>query len=302
MIAEVEVTEETPAGVRIDETGIHGINPLPGGDTMQVLVTEQQLGPATEPTLADLSDALVQVFGTDFGVHSPRTISRFSDATRQAAAYRAGRVLVAGDAAHVHSPTGGQGIGLGVEDAVNLGWKLALVVKGLAPDSLLDTYQEERHPPTARVLKYTMAMALTQLRTAASPPWPTCSPTWSWSTRRASSWPPSTLGLDVRYDAEDDSHPLLGRRMPDLDLTTPGGVVRAFSLLHDARPLLLDLGSPGSRRGRGAIVCGWSRRRTTVRGSCRSSAPWTPRPPSWSGRTGTWRGWGRVRTRASRKP
>ena len=183
------------------------------------------------------------MFGTDFGVHSPRTISRFSDATRQASAYRAGRVLVAGDAAHVHSPTGGQGIGLGVEDAVNLGWKLALVVKGLAPDSLLDTYQEERHPPTARVLKYTMAMALTQLadgRVAALADLLADLVVIDAARIKLAAL---HLGLDIRYDAEDGSHPLLGRRMPDLDLTTAAGFERVFSLLHDARPLLVDLGS-----------------------------------------------------------
>jgi 3-(3-hydroxy-phenyl)propionate hydroxylase len=249
LIAEVEITEEPPTGVRIDETGIHGINPLPGGPTVQVLVTEQRLGPATEPTLADLSAALVEVFGSDFGVHSPRTISRFSDATRQAAAYRAGRVLVAGDAAHVHSPTGGQGIGLGVEDAVNLGWKLALVVNGVAPDGLLDTYQEERHPPTARVLKYTMAMAVTQLADARVGALADLLAELVAIDAARVKLAALHLGLDVRYDAEDDSHPLLGRRMPDLDLTTADGPVRVFSLLHDARPVLLDLDAAGLSLG-----------------------------------------------------
>ena len=242
LIAEVEVTEETPTGVRVDETGIHGINPLPGGETMQVLVTEQRLGPATDPTLADLSGALVAVFGSDFGVHSPRTISRFSDATRQASAYRAGRVLVAGDAAHVHSPTGGQGIGLGVEDAVNLGWKLAQVVRGVAPDSLLDTYQDERHPPTARVLKYTMAMAVTQLADARVGALADMLADLVVIDAARVKLAALHLGLDVRHDAEDGSHPLLGRRMPDLDVTTGDGPARVFTLLHDARPLLLDLG------------------------------------------------------------
>ena len=104
------------------------------GRTVRVVVTEQQLGPATEPTLADLGAALKAVYGTDFGIHSPTWISRFTDATRQAAAYRDGRVLLAGDAAHIHSPAGGQGIGLGVQDAVNLGWKLAQVVRASSPD------------------------------------------------------------------------------------------------------------------------------------------------------------------------
>ena len=100
------------------------------GRTTRVIVTEKQLGPATEPTLADLGKALTEIYDTDFGVHDPTWISRFTDATRQAAAYRSGRVLLAGDAAHIHAPSGGQGIGLGIQDAVNLGWKLAQVVKG----------------------------------------------------------------------------------------------------------------------------------------------------------------------------
>ena len=111
--------------MRIDEVGVHGLHLMEDGRTMRVVVTEKQLGPATEPTLTDLGKALTEIYGTDFGVHTPTWISRFTDATRQAAAYRSGRVLLAGDAAHIHAPSGGQGIGLGVQDAVNLGWKLA---------------------------------------------------------------------------------------------------------------------------------------------------------------------------------
>jgi 2-polyprenyl-6-methoxyphenol hydroxylase-like FAD-dependent oxidoreductase len=244
LIAEVEVTEDIPTGMRVDETGIHGLSPLDDGRTTQVLVTEQEVGPATEPTLADLSSALIAVYGTDFGAHHPRTISRFSDATRQAAAYRVGRVLLAGDAAHVHGPTGGQGIGLGVEDAVNLGWKLAQVVKDVAPDTLLDTYQAERHPATARVLRYTMAMAATQRADSrVSALADVLGELVSIDAARL------TLasrhhGLDVRYETADGEHPLLGRRMPDLDLATEGPT-RVFALLHDAHPVLLNLGEPG---------------------------------------------------------
>ncbi|MGY1624760.1 FAD-dependent monooxygenase [Geodermatophilus sp. SYSU D00965] len=245
LIAEVEVTEETPKGVRVDETGIHGLTPLDDGRTTQVLVTEQQVGPATEPTLADLGRALVAVYGTDFGVRDPRWISRFSDATRQAAAYRAGRVLLAGDAAHVHGPTGGQGVGLGVEDAVNLGWKLALVVDGVAPDSLLDTYQAERHPATARVLKHTMAMSATQrtdARVSALADVVADLLSVDGARQRLAAL---HLGLDVRHEA-DGGHPLVGRRMPDLDVGTAAGPLRVSTLLHGGRPALLDLGEPGS--------------------------------------------------------
>src|SRR5713226_3531119 len=127
------------------------------GGPVGVMVPEQHVGHTTEPTLRDLSEALVAVCGTDYGIHSPTWISRFTDMTRQAASYREGRVLLAGDAAHVHSPVGGQGLNTGMQDAVNLGWKLAQVVSQTSPESLLDTYHAERHPVAARVLRTTMA-------------------------------------------------------------------------------------------------------------------------------------------------
>ncbi len=173
LIAEVEMTEEPELGIRRDERGIHGLGRLEyeirdgevvykDGGPVRVIVTEQQIGPGSEPTLRDLSEALIAVYGTDFGIHSPTWISRFTDMTRQAAAYRAGRVLLAGDSAHVHYPAGGQGLSLGVQDAVNLGWKLAQVVNGTSPESLLDTYQDERHPVAARALQHTMAQGVLQ--------------------------------------------------------------------------------------------------------------------------------------------
>src|SRR4030095_6177565 len=152
LIAEVALAEVPPSGMRQDETGVHGLTLMADGRTYRVITTEQQLGPAAEPTLADLGNALRAVYGTDFGVHSPTWISRFTDDTRHAAADRNGRVLLAGDAAHIHYPAGGQGIGLGIQDAVNLGWKLAQVVKGRAPDGLLGTSRGERHPREARAL------------------------------------------------------------------------------------------------------------------------------------------------------
>ena len=124
----------------------HAIGRLGDGGRARIVLTERQIGPASEPTLRDVSEALIAVYGTDYGVHSPTWISRFTDMTRQAAAYRERRVLLAGDAAHVHPPMGGQGLNIGVQDAVNLGWKLAQVVRRTSPDSLLDTYQAERHP------------------------------------------------------------------------------------------------------------------------------------------------------------
>ncbi len=245
LIAEVEVTEETPKGVRQDATGVHGLHVMEDGRTVRVVVTEQQLGPATEPTLADLGAALKAVFGTDFGIHSPTWISRFTDAARQAAAYRDGRVLLAGDAAHIHSPAGGQGIGLGVQDAVNLGWKLAQVVRSATPAELLDSYHAERHPAGARALKYTMAQSVLQ---RAEPRADALSDLIG--EMLAYDEPRRLIaglisGLDVAYDL-GEGHPLLGRRMPDLDLVTPDGPLRVFALLHDARPVLINLAEPGS--------------------------------------------------------
>jgi 3-(3-hydroxy-phenyl)propionate hydroxylase len=251
LIAEVEVTEEPPPGVRHDALGVHGLHRLPDG-TVRVVTTEQRLSSDSEPTLRDLSEALTAVFGTDFGVHSPTWISRFTDATRQAAAYRAGRVLLAGDAAHIHYPAGGQGISLGVQDAVNLGWKLAQVVDGTSPESLLDTYFDERHPVTARALRYTMAQTTLQRhddRTKAL--------VEVMSELTAMDGPRKQLaglisGLDIHYDL-GKGHPLLGRRMPDLDLETADGPVRVFELLHDARPLLFNLGEPGELEVTGRV-------------------------------------------------
>ena len=157
LIGEVAMSEEPEWGFRHDALGSHGIGRVEDGGPVRVVMTERRLGPASEPTLQDLSEALIAVYGTDYGIHSPTWISRFTDMTRQAAAYRERRVLLAGDAAHVHPPVGGQGLNIGVQDAVNLGWKLAQVVKRTSPESLLDTYHAERHPVAARVLRNTMA-------------------------------------------------------------------------------------------------------------------------------------------------
>jgi hypothetical protein len=216
------------------------------GGTVRVMVTEPHVGSTSEPTLRDLSDGLIAVYGTDYGIHSPTWITRFTDMTRQAATYREGRVLLAGDAAHVHSPVGGQGLNTGVQDAVNLGWKLAQVVHQTAPESLLDTYHAERHPVAARVLRNTMALVALRRpdeRTKAlSDTIAEELLTMDEPRRRMAAM---MSGLDIHYDLSE-GHPLLGRRMPDLDLVTPGGTVRVFTLLHDARPVLLNLGKPWS--------------------------------------------------------
>ena len=256
ILAEAEMTEEPPLGIHRTALGIHAFGrekyEIRDGKVvfaregpLGVMVTEKNVGPTTGPTLRDLSEALVAACGTDYGIHSPTWISRFTDMSRQAAAYRKGRVLLAGDAAHVHSPVGGQGLNTGVQDAVNLGWKLAQVVKGTSPESLLDTYHVERHPVAARVLRTTMAQVALQR---------TDDPTEALREivlellgmeeprKRVAA---EMSGLGIRYDL-GEGHPLVGRRMPDLDLVTPDGPMRIFTLLQNARPVLLNLGAPGS--------------------------------------------------------
>ena len=146
LIAEVDMAEEPAWGVRLGEKGVNALGKLEDGKRVRVVLVEPHVVQGDEPTLDDLREALIAVYGTDFGVHNVTWLSRFTDMARQAASYRERRVLLAGDAAHVHSPAGGQGLNIGVQDAVNLGWKLAQVVNGTSPESLLDTYQAERHP------------------------------------------------------------------------------------------------------------------------------------------------------------
>jgi 2-polyprenyl-6-methoxyphenol hydroxylase-like FAD-dependent oxidoreductase len=244
LIAIAEMAAEPALGIRRDDKGIHGIGRLEDGKSVRMVLSEKSLGQG-EPTLDELRGALIAVYGTDFGVHSVTWLSRFTDATRQAASYRDRRVLLAGDAAHVHSPAGGQGLNLGVQDAVNLGWKLAQVANGTSPESLLDTYQTERHPITARALRTTMAaMALNRGDERTNALRDTVSDMLKLDEPRKR-WAGMISGLDVHYDL-GAGHPLLGRRMPDLDLDTESGPRRVFTLLHEARPVLLDLGARGA--------------------------------------------------------
>lgn len=236
--AEVEMREQPAFGLR----GGGGIGPAECG-RIGVTLAEPEPDPDsrfTEPTLDDLRAALVRVDGTDYGAHSPRFISRFTDMTRQAVTYRTGRVLLAGDAAHVHAPLGGQGLNLGVQDSVNLGWKLAQVIKGTSPATLLDTYHAERHPVAACVMANTMAqraLSATDDRTAAL--------RTIVADLLALDEPRTHIaamisGLDIHYGT-DDGHPMIGRRVPDLELTTFNGSTRIYEHLHHANPLLLDL-------------------------------------------------------------
>jgi 3-(3-hydroxy-phenyl)propionate hydroxylase len=223
----------------------------PGGDYSviafepgwyRVITTEHGRVPdRDEPTTFEqLRDSLIRIAGTDYGMNSPRWVSRFSDAARQAARYREGRVLLAGDAAHIHFPAGGQGLNMGVQDAVNLGWKLASVVRGQAPESLLDTYHAERHPVGERVLHNTRAQAA-----LARPGAHTDALRDVFSALIVFDDVNQYLrgmltALDIRYPADSD-HLLAGRRVPDADLKTTDGATRVHELLHAARPVLLDL-------------------------------------------------------------
>jgi hypothetical protein len=255
LIAEVELSEEPEWGIRYDANGTQAIGRLDDGNGAGIVVTQPFTADERKPTLEDLSRALVGVWGTDYGVHSPTWISRFTDATRQAASYRKGRVLLAGDAAHVHYPIGGQGLNLGVQDAVNLGWKLAQVVKGTSPQSLLDTYHAERHPVAARVLRNTMAqttLARSDARIDALRS--TVAELLSMDEPRKR-FAATISGLDIRYEL-GAGDPLVGRRVPDLDLVTARGATRIFTLLHDAAPLLLRFG----RRADAVDVSPWADR------------------------------------------
>ena len=245
LVAEVEMDQEPEWGIHRDAAGVHSLGRLEDGEQVRVVVREQHAGHTSEATLCDLREALTAVYGTDYRMHSATWISRFTDMTRQAASYRERRVLLAGDAAHVHSPVGGQGLNTGVQDAVNLGWKLAQVVNEISPESLLDTYHAERHPVAARVLQTTMAQTvLTRSDARVDALRDTMSELLSMEQPRKR-FAAMMSGLDIRYDL-GEGHPLLGRRMPDLELVTASGPLRVFTLLHDARPVLLSLGEPGS--------------------------------------------------------
>ena len=269
LIAEAAMREQPAWGIRRGERGINALGKLEDGARVRVVLIEQQVENRPSPTPDELRAALVAVYGTDFGVHDITWLSRFTDAARQAANYRAGRVLLAGDAAHVHSPQGGQGLNLGVQDAVNLGWKLALVVRGTAPESLLDSYHAERHPVAARVLKQTLAAsALSRGDERTNALRETFAELLQMDAPRQR-YAAMVAGLDVHYDL-GPGHPLLGRRMPDLDLLTAAGPRRVYELQHQARPLLLQFGEPGAADT--LDIAPWATRVRLLEARC--AGPW----------------------------
>ncbi|WP_202842325.1 rifampin monooxygenase [Luteimonas saliphila] len=225
VVGEIRKTEKR-FGIRPLEDGAFGVV-LPAGGVAQ--------DRATPPTLDEFRRQLTRVAGSDFGAHSPRWLSRFGDGTRLAERYRVGRVLLAGDAAHIHPPVGGQGLNLGVQDAFNLGWKLAAQVRGWAPTGLLDSYEAERRPVAAHVLDHTRA----QMHLLSTEPGPQ-------AVRRLLSelmdfdvvnrhLTGKIMAIDIRYDL-GDGHPLQGRRLRDIAL----GSGRLYARMHRGRGVLLD--------------------------------------------------------------
>ena len=275
IIAQAEFTGAPPLGVHRTALGIHSFGrtdyrivdgQIVYADTgpYGVLVTEAAVGAGGDPTVEELRAALIAACGTDHGMQTPTYISRFTDATRQAVTYRQGRVLLAGDAAHTHPPDGGQGLQLGVQDAVNLGWKLAQAIKGTSSETLLDTYQVERHPVAARVLRHTLAaVALrrddhhtralreTFAELLAVP-------------EAATYFAAEMSELGIRYDL-GGGHPLVGRRMPDRDLWSGSVRWRTYSLLNNAEPLFIDFGG-------GLDIAGWTGRVRRI--DATSDGPW----------------------------
>ncbi|MEO6089432.1 MAG: FAD-dependent monooxygenase [Umezawaea sp.] len=252
------VLDDPPPRPVLSITGVNGglmVVALPGG--VHRFVGSDPGGNRTtwpgELSLDELRATVTRIAGTDFGMRDPRWLSRFGNTTRQAAEYRKDRVLLAGDAAHVHFPTGGVGLNVGVQDAANLGWKLAAVVTGRAPESLLDTYHDERHPVGADLLRATRAQ--TALMTAYTPE---VQALRSMLSDFIGSVPDFSRvlaerlsALDVAYPAEVNAHPLTGRRAPDLrfaDGTT------LFGLLRDARHVVVGIDSHDDAVVAGALA------------------------------------------------
>jgi 3-(3-hydroxy-phenyl)propionate hydroxylase len=255
ILAELRLRETPPWGLRRDAAGIHAIGPLAGGESSsthahdapraRIMLTEAKVGRSQAPTLDDVRDRLREVYGQDFGAHDATWLSWFTDAARQAPQYRVGRVLIAGDAAHTHYPTGGQGLNLGMQDAFNLGWKLAQVVRGVSDPSLLDSYQHERHPVAARVLQNTRAQSALLRTDAQTEALRESVAAWLGMHEPRVAVAAMLSGLDVHYASDNghsNDHALRGRRVPDVELLTANGPTRFSTLLREARPLLVDLG------------------------------------------------------------
>jgi 2-polyprenyl-6-methoxyphenol hydroxylase-like FAD-dependent oxidoreductase len=271
LIGDVELDEppERPLFLQRRERGsVTAIQFRPGWYRVVTSEPQRAAGPDDPVTLEELRESLLRVAGTDFGMHGPRWLSHFNDAVRQSERYRIRRVLLAGDAAHIHLPAGGQGMNMGMQDAFNLGWKLAAVVRGEATDALLDTYHDERHAADADTLNVVRAQAalfglgdqITQLHNVFN---------HLVGFSQVNTYLSATLsGLDIRYAGFGD-HPLLGRRVPDVAINTGGGATRVYELLHEARPVLLSFADDGVL----AEATAWAGRVAAV--SAATTDPWT---------------------------
>jgi 3-(3-hydroxy-phenyl)propionate hydroxylase len=272
LIGDVELAEPPQRPLFLDrrQSGlITAIQFRPGWYRIVTTERERIVGPNEPVTIEELRASAVRVAGTDFGMHSPRWLSHFNDATRQVEHYRMGRILLAGDAAHIHAPAGGQGMNMGMQDAFNLGWKLSAVVNGDAPEQLLDTYHDERHTAGADTLNLIRAQMglmgvgepISQLRQVV---------------RRLIDLPEvngylgATLsGLAIRYPV-GEGHPLLGRRVPDVSIRSGGTTSRIYNLLHPAKTVLLDFSDSDQL---GTATAAWQGRVNVIQASC-SPEPW----------------------------
>jgi len=263
LIGDVELDDPPRRRLFLDRRELGTISAMqfrPGWYRVMTSESQRRAAPDAPVTLEELRASARRVAGTDFGMRSPRWLTHFGDAARQVERYRIGRVLLAGDAAHIHFPSGGQGMNMGMQDAFNLGWKLAAVVRGEATDALLDTYHDERHAVGAATLK--MVRAQTVLLGPGAP----ISELHAVFTHligfnEVNTYLTATLsGLDIRYPGAG-AHPLLGRRVPDADIGTGGETTTIYRLLHPAKPVLLDLSGTATLAD---AVAGWAGRITTV--------------------------------------
>jgi bifunctional hydroxylase/dehydrase len=244
---------------------------LPLGPTARrVAVYERKTAPGRQeaPTFTEVADAFERLTGLSIHDREPMWVSWFTDASRQASEYRKGRVLLAGDAAHIHMPIGGQGMSAGVQDAVNLGWKLAAELRGNAPAGLLDTYHSERHPVAARVIANTLAQRILYLSDDDLQPLREIFADLTAFPDVQRHLVGMVTGLDIRYEVGPGDHPLLGRRLPDVELQCDTGDTTTFALLHPARGVLLDLTG-----GEDPVsAAGWEDRVDTVRATPNGSS------------------------------
>jgi 2-polyprenyl-6-methoxyphenol hydroxylase-like FAD-dependent oxidoreductase len=273
LTGEVELDDppERPLFLQRRERGaVTAIQFRPGWHRVVTCEPQRAVGTHDPVTLEELRASLRRVAGTDFGMHSPRWLSHFNDAARQAERYRIGRVLLAGDAAHIHLPAGGQGMNMGMQDAFNLGWKLAAVVRGEATEALLDTYHDERHAADADTLKLVRAQAA--LFGLGDP----IMELYNVFTRliafnEVNTYLSATLsGLDIRYPGFGD-HPLLGRRVPNVAITTNGRATTIYELLHRPAPVLLTFSDDAATA---EAATPWAGRVTTV-SATNTAETWT---------------------------